>query len=130
LLDSLQRSKLMFTITTFFISLFAIVFLLINKKREIDSGMAFVSFAHANEIHFKQKLEGIKRTTKEMPKKVAHIAAFIAVKQGVKTFEKVKEIVYPKISHIVDAVKGRDIPKNKGSVSMFLKHIEGYKESK
>lgn len=120
----------MFTISTFFISLFAIAFLLLNKKRELENGVAFVSLAHANEIHFKQKIEVIKKTTKEMPKKVVNIAAFIAVKQGVKTFEKVKEIVYPKISHIVDAVKGRDIPKNRGSVSLFLKHIEGYRETK
>ena len=120
----------MFTIVTFFISLLAITFLFANKKRELEKGVAFVNLSHVNEIHFKKKVENVKVMTKEMPKKIANVAAFLAVKQGVKTFEKVKEIVYPKISHIVDAVKGRDIPKNKGSVSLFLKHIEGYRETK
>lgn len=117
-------------IITFFISLSGIIFLFMNKKRELETGVAFISISHGNEHFFKAKMKNAGQAAKEMPKKAANIVAFLAVKQGVKTFEKVKEVVYPKISHIVDAVKGRDIPKNRGSVSLFLKHIEGFRETK
>ncbi|MDB5204031.1 MAG: hypothetical protein JWP09_59 [Candidatus Taylorbacteria bacterium] len=120
----------MFTSITFFVSLVGIVFLFWNKKRELEGGRAFVDISHVNEHSFKTKMKDVGQSAKEMPKKMANVAAFLAVKQGVKTFEKVKEVVYPKISHIVDAVKGRDIPKNRGSVSLFLKHIEDYRETK
>lgn len=120
----------MFLSITFFVSLAGIIFLFWNKKRELEKGCAFVDISHVNEHSFKEKVKEISQSAREMPKRAFSIVTFLAVKQGVKTFEKVREIVYPKISHIVDAVKGRDIPKNKGSVSMFLKHIEGYRETK
>jgi len=120
----------MYLTITFFVSLVGIIFLFWNKKRELEKGVAFVNISHVNESFLKEKVKAGADAAKEMPKKVANVVAFLAVKQGVKTFEKVKEVVYPKISHIVDAVKGRDIPKNRGSVSLFLKHIEGYRETK
>lgn len=120
----------MITTITFFGSLIAIIFLFWNKKRELENGRALVNISHVNEAFLKEKSHDLIQSLKLMPKKVAHVAAFLAVKQGVKTFEKMKEVVYPKISHIVDAVKGRDIPKNKGSVSLFLQHVEGYRETK
>jgi hypothetical protein len=120
----------MITSITFFVSLLGIIFLFWNKKRELEQGKAFVAISHVNEHFFKTKMKDVGQSAKEMPKKVANVVAFLAVKQGVRTFEKVKEVVYPKISHIVDAVKGRDIPKNRGSVSLFLKHIENFRETK
>ena len=120
----------MVTSIIFFISLLGIIFLFWNKKRELERGRAFVAISHVNEHFFKVKMHNVGQSAREMPKKVANVMAFLAVKQGVKTFEKMKEVVYPKISHIVDAVKGRDIPKNKGSVSLFLKHIENYRDAK
>ena len=120
----------MFTSIIFFVSLVGIIFLFWNKKRELEKGCAFVDISHVSEHSLKEKIKGITESAREMPRKAVNVATFLAVKQGVKTFEKVREVVYPKISHIVDAVKGRDIPKNKGSVSLFLKHIEGYREIK
>ncbi len=120
----------MLTSITFFASLVGIIFLFWNKKRELERGRAFVAISHVNEHFLKAKMKDMGQMAKETPKKVANVVAFLAVKQGVKTFEKVKEVVYPKISHIVDAVKGRDIPKNRGSVSLFLKHIENFRETK
>lgn len=104
------------------------MFLFINKKRELDRGEAFVCLSHCDEHHLRNRFKAMQVSVKEAPRKFGNIVAFLVVKQGVKAFEKMKEIVYPKISHIVDAVKGRDIPKNKGSVSLFLRHIERFRD--
>ena len=101
-----------------------------NKKRELETGHAYVCISHDHELTIKEKVKLKTKDIKEWPRRAFHIVSFLVVKEGVKIFEKTKEIVYPKISHIVDAVKGRDIPKNRGSVSLFLKHIEDYKEVK
>lgn len=118
----------MITITLFFISLFGIMFLFINKKRELDKGEAFVCLSHCDEHHLRNKFREVQVSLREMPRRAGNIVAFLVVKQGVRAFEKLKKVVYPKISHIVDAVKGRDIPKNKGSVSLFLRHIERFRD--
>lgn len=120
----------MITFTIFCIALLGIMFLFANKKRELETGVAYIFISHVNEAYFKEKFSGLVVATKESPRKIANVSAFLAVKSGVHIFEKTKQIVYPKISHIVDAVKGRDIPKNKGTVSLFLKHVEGFRDSK
>lgn len=114
----------------FFISLFGIIFLFVNKRREMLYGKPFMNLSFGSDYHIKQKIEGVRVSAKNFPRKAAHITAFYAVKHGITAFEKTKQIVYPKISHIIDAVKGRDIPKNKGSASLFLKHIEEFKNKK
>lgn len=102
--------------------------MLANKQHELETGKAFVCISHCDEYNLKTRFKNFEQSLKEMPQKIAHIVVFMAVKQGVRIFEKTKKIVYPKISHIVDAVKGKDIPKNKGSVSLFLKHIENFRD--
>lgn len=120
----------MITFIIFCIALLGIIFLFVNKKKELETGVAYVFISHVNESYFKERLAELVVATKELPHKLANIGAFLAVKSGVHIFEKTKKIVYPKISHIVDAVKGRNIPKNRGTVSLFLKHVEGFRDSK
>jgi len=114
---------------TFFLSLAGIIFLFWNKQQEVTKGRAIVKLSLGSDHAIRQRIEGVKASAREFPRKAFHISAFYAVKHGIHAFEKTKRVVYPKISHIVDAVKGRDIPRNRGSVSLFLKHIEEHQKS-
>lgn len=118
----------MVTTIIFFLSLAGIVFLFWNKQRELTRGQALVRLNFGSDKDLKQKIENVKVHAKDFPKRAANITAFYAVKHGLNAFEKVRQVVYPRISHIVDAVKGRDIPRNRGSVSLFLKHIEEHQK--
>lgn len=114
----------MVTTTIFFISLLGILFLFLNKWRELEQGKAFVKVSWGSDERLKQKIDEVKVKVKALPREALHATAFFTVKHGVNLFEKTKSIIYPRISHIVDALKGRDIPRNRGSVSLFLKYIE------
>ncbi len=109
---------------TFFLSLLGIIFLFWNKQRELVRGAALVRLRWGSDRDLKQKIENVRLSAKDLPKRAVNITAFYAVKHGINVFEKTKGVIYPRISHIVDAVKGRHIPRNRGSVSLFLKHIE------
>lgn len=131
MLASLQRVRIytMATMIVFFISFLALVFMLYNKHNELVKGKGIVKISIASDEDIRQRIETIQLNIKEFPRKVIHLTAFFTVKHGLNIFDKVRQIVYPKISHIIDAVKGKDVPKNKGSVSLFLKHIEEHRRS-
>ncbi|MFA6050576.1 MAG: hypothetical protein WC761_05255 [Candidatus Paceibacterota bacterium] len=119
----------MVTTIIFFLSLLGIIFLFWNKQRELTKGQALVRLTFGSDVHLKQKIENARLGAKDFPKRAMNIGAFYAVKHGLNAFEKTKQVVYPRIAHIVDAVKGRDIPRNRGSVSLFLKHIEEHQKN-
>lgn len=114
----------MVTIAIFAISLVGIVFIFLNKKRELSSGRPYLNLSFGSDFHLKQKIENARVSVKEMPKRAAHATAFYAVKHGMVAFERAKALVRPKIAHIIDAVRGKNIPESNGSVSPFLRQIE------
>jgi hypothetical protein len=109
--------------TIFGISLLGIIFMLLNKMRQLSTGRAYISVSE----HTNAKVQKISQDTalmiKNAPKVVAQTVAFLALKGTVIVYEKAKKKIYPKIAHLVDAVKGKDVPKNKGSASFFLTSI-------
>ncbi len=113
----------------FAISFGGILLMLFNKFREIHKGEAFFSFSHATNERIKQFSERTVVATKRAPVVLYKTALFLVIKGGVVVFEKTKTKVYPRIAHLVEAVKGKHVPKNKGSASFFLNNIKEHKES-
>ena len=114
----------------FFISLSGIVFLFLNKWREIEMGKAYVRVSVEKDTRLKQRIDEFKVRVQSMPREAFHAAAFFTIKHAIAVFDRTKHRIYPRVSHIVDALKGRDIPRNRGSVSLFLKYIEERREDK
>ena len=119
----------MVTIAIFLLALLGIVFVFWNKKREIEAGKPYLNLAFGSDFHLKRHIENAATSVKGMPKKAAEAGIFFAVKHGLNAFEKVKSAIRPKIAHIIDAVRGKNIPQNKGSVSVYLKKIEEHKNN-
>ncbi len=110
-------------ITIFAISFVGIIFMLANKARHLSTGRAFVSVSDDTNAKVLKVSRDTAVMIKNAPKIVAQTAAFLALKGSVIVYEKAKKKIYPKIAHLVDAVKGKDVPKNKGSASFFLTSI-------
>lgn len=115
---------IMVTTAIFFISLLGIVFLFLNKARELEQGKAYVKVSWGSDERLKQRIDAVKLKVRALPREALHATAFFTIKHSVHVFDRAKSVIYPRISHIVDALKGRDIPRNRGSVSLFLKYIE------
>lgn len=109
----------MFTITLFFVSLIATMFLFVNKARQLNTGKPYIVLSYGSDADIQRSLDRLSDTILDLPRILGRIIAFYTVKFYLKVFEKVKGIIYPRISHIVDAVKGKDIPKNRGAVSVY-----------
>jgi len=110
--------------TIFGLSFVGIIAVLVNKVQHMHKGKAFVSVS----IETDAKVQKISKTTisvvKNLPKIITHTIAFLALKYSVIAFEKAKKKIYPRISHLIDAVKGKHVPKNKGSASFFLTSLK------
>jgi hypothetical protein len=110
--------------TIFTLSLIGVIAVIVNKIQHMNKGRAFVSVS----VETDERVKKISKTTvfvvKNSPKIIAHTVAFLALKYSVIVFEKAKKKIYPRIAHLVDAVKGRDVPKNKGSASFFLTSLK------
>ncbi len=117
----------MLTISIFFVSLVCIIFLFLNKRKGLATGKPYFGLVFGSDFHLRRKIEIARASVKQMPKRAAKATAFFAVKHGLNAYEKVKGVIRPKIAHIIDAIKGRDIPTNKGSVSLYLKSIEEHR---
>lgn len=110
--------------TIFGLSFLGIVGVLVNKIQHMHKGKAFILVSTDIDAKVQKVSKDAALFIKNAPKVVAHTAAFLALKASVIVYEKAKKKVYPKIAHLVDAVKGRNIPKNKGAVSFFLTKIK------
>lgn len=111
------------SISFFFISFIVIVVLITNKVYELENGRAFIVFHRNADNRLKNIANKVKIIAKSAPREIGRIALYFLIKKGVEVGEKIKTKIHPKIGHIVDAVKGRDLPKNKGKVSFFLTKI-------
>ena len=114
--------------TLFLISALAIVFMLMNKLREIEGKKSFVSIGSHLDESIRHKIILLRKAVVEFPRHFSREAFYAFVQNSVLLFRKLRAKIYPHIAHIVDAVKGKDIPKNKGAASFFLVHIQEHKE--
>lgn len=108
----------------FFISLLGIVFLFLNKWRELELGKAYVRISSQQDMRLRKQIDVVVVRVRSLPRQALHAAVFFTIKHAIVIFDRTKQKLYPRIAHIVDALKGRDIPRNRGSVSLFLKYIE------
>lgn len=117
------------TITTLIVSASILLMMLSHKQRELRTGKAMVKIGTSAADH---KLQ---RAWQASLDKLAHVHP----SNGKHTFRRsVVELerhimnLFHRLSHkfsiVGDVVTGRDIPKNRGSVSFFLKNIEDSKK--
>jgi len=121
----------MYLALTFFIISFAgIGVMILNKMRHLNTGRGYINIASHVDDKIRAKGVVARKVLTEFPKHFSREAMHFGIRQGVTGYRKVKAKVYPKIAHIVDAVKGKDVPKNRGKASFFLKNIQDSKENK
>ncbi len=111
------------SITVFLVSFIGAIFLVINRARFSDGRVAYVSFPK----EWDKLLSGFYHASKvlftELPKHVAINVYHFFVITFVDASKKTKLLIYPKISHIVETVKGTNLPEQKKPASEFLKAI-------
>lgn len=96
---------------------------LFNKVRELDTGRAIITINKDTDQKILYLYTKIYHYVKESPKKIVHLLVIWALRFFYVFSKKLKKKLYPKISHLVDTVKGRDLPKNRGKASFFLEKI-------
>ncbi len=108
--------------------MFAIIFLVAHKRRELNTGATLISFNGKVDNFVNTQKVFVKKIVTEFPKHFGREALYTAVHKSIKINNKVKELLHPKIGHIIESVKGKHFPKSKGESSSFLVHIEKHKE--
>lgn len=101
---------------------------LFNKVRELDTGKAIISISKDTDQKIVDLYTKIYLYIKELPKRIFHSGVILVLRLFYVFSSKLKKKIYPKISHLVDTVKGRDLPKNKGSVSFFLERVKEHSD--
>lgn len=117
------------TSTIAIVSLVLILSMLLNKKRELSTGKKLFTLAtHQSDLAVRRmRASIIEKASIAHPEngKSALRRTLIEVERGVMS-------LFHRLSHrfsiVGDVVTGRDIPKNRGSVSFFLKNIEDSKK--
>ncbi len=108
----------------FGLSLLIMFLVILNKNRFLEKGSYLIDI----KSDWDKKILYIFRHTvffiKEFPRYTARRAGHFLVIKALEWFGKIKILIYPKISHIVDTVKGKDVPKMRGEVSEFLRSIK------
>lgn len=115
--------------TIFGVSFVGLIAVIGNKIAHVYRGRHIVSVSEDLDRRIKKISEELFAIVRRSPKVVGHTVAYLTIKYSVIVIEKAKKKIYPKISHIVDAAKGRNIPKNGGSASFFLANIKEHKDS-
>lgn len=114
---------------TFFVSFVLIVAMILNKFREIQTGSGFVSWSPNADDAIRKQIFIAKKFTTEFPMHFSRECLHFSVQKLYLVFTKARDIVYPKVAHIIDAVKGKNIPQNKGGTSFFLVNVQEHKDS-
>jgi hypothetical protein len=112
-------------LTIFCISLMAVIMLTANKSKEIKSGRAMFSIGSRGSDEWLSEVWNVLAYT------ITH-ASVRSIRQlanrSVISVERLVIRQFDRFSHrfavVGEIVTGRDIPKNRGSVSLFLKKIE------
>lgn len=115
--------------TTAIVSLLLMLYMLAHKSRELSTGKTLLSIGNSSSDVVVRRLKAsiLDKAIKIHPDNTKHTARkfIISVENWVMN-------IFHRLSHkfgvVGDIVTGRDIPKNRGSVSFFLKNIEGSKK--
>ena len=110
-------------VTLFCVSLLGALFLVINRARFNDGRVAYVSFPKEWDKFLSHFYHASKVLFTELPKHVALNIYHFLVITSVDISKYIRNLIYPKISHIVETVKGTNLPEQKKPVSEFLKSI-------
>lgn len=99
-----------------------------SKKLELDRGRALIRVGSSSmdnrlQSYYEKQREFIASIDTEYIKEKFHLIAEKAEHWGLRMGEKLVN----KFGRAKDMVTGKDLPKNKGAVSFFLKHIESHK---
>lgn len=106
-----------------------LVFMLSNKQRELKTGKSLFNLGTSNiDLALRRLWElSLDKLAHVHPKNSKH-----TVRRSMVEIEKHIMNIIHRLSHkfsiVGDVVTGRDIPKNRGSVSFFLKNIEDSKK--
>lgn len=117
------------TSTIAIVSLVLIVYMLLHKNREIRTGRVLVNIGNHQSDLVLQRVAAslVEKAAIAHPnngKSVLRRCIIVVEKQFMNLFHKLSE----RFEIVSDVVTGRDIPKNRGSVSFFLKNIEDSKK--
>ncbi|MCF7865633.1 MAG: hypothetical protein K9M11_03965 [Candidatus Pacebacteria bacterium] len=116
-------------ITILVASLVCLVSILANKQRELKTGKSLLKVGSSNADY---ALRLFWQGSKDKLYHVHPINSKHTLRRSMVELEKHIMNVFHRLSHkfsiVGDVVTGRDIPKNRGSVSFFLKNIEDSKK--
>lgn len=117
------------TSTIAIVSLVLMVYMLLHKNREIRTGRVLVNIGNHQSDLVLQRVAAslVEKAAIAHPnngKSVLRRCIIVVEKQFMNLFHKLSE----RFEIVSDVVTGRDIPKNRGSVSFFLKNIEDSKK--
>lgn len=105
------------------ISFIGMGFVVLNRARVVEGGEFYVPVKDSWNKSIENFFEKIKFFVTEFPKQAGIKCFHFLVIKCVELARKMKSLIYPKISHIMDTVKGKDVPKVKGKASEFLRSI-------
>lgn len=117
------------TSTIAIVSLVLMLYILLHKSRELRTGKTLLSIGnHQSDL-------AVRRMKASLSEKaaIAHPENGRSIlRRSIIEIEKQSMNLFHRLSHrfsmVGDVVTGRDIPKNRGSVSFFLKNIEDSKK--
>ncbi len=118
-------------LTIFSIAFLLAALILLNKRREVARGKPWVSLGSPEldtavydtvEFVIYMLTHASVKTTRQLFRK----ALLSSEKLMISLFEKLNH----RFAAVSDIITGKDIPKNRGSVSFFLKNVEASKKSR
>lgn len=117
------------TISILLASLIFLVLMLTNKHRELKTGKSLLKVGTSN---IDYALRRVWEESKDKLYRVHPSNSRHTLRRSMVELEKHIMNMFHRLSHkfsiVGDVVTGRDIPKNRGSVSFFLKNIEDSKK--
>ncbi|MEI6478675.1 MAG: hypothetical protein WCO18_00125 [bacterium] len=111
------------SITVFCSSLLGASFLVINRARFSNGRVAYVSFPKEWDKFLSKFYRASRVLFTQLPKNVVLNMYHFFVITSVDVSRKIKVLIYPKISHIVETVRGTNVPEQKKPASEFLNSI-------
>ncbi len=103
--------------------------MLLNKAREVKTGKPFFVFSSSLDTKLQYQVSFWGRFFQKVPRLIFKESFHFFVVQSVRLLNYIKQKIRPRVAHILDEVRGRGIPKNKGSASLFIQSIKDHKDN-